>query len=196
LDLYWDDEYAKTLDTWGEGNTWHEIPFLIANCSGNVLDIACGTGITMEKLAFIPQVTLYGCDISDLLIQKAIDRGLPPERLKVLDATSTDYADNFFNHAYSIGSLEHFTEEGLRLAIAECHRVTRFSAFHLMPVSRSGRDEGWLKTIQSFHNNSTDWWLRMLRTSYESVYTIDSLWQDEISVGKWFICEKMPQRPG
>ena len=190
LDLYWDPKFAEMLETWGEGNVWNEIQFLMCSRQGRVLDIACGTGRTIEILSQFPALELHGCDISDLLIQKAAYRGIPKDHLRVCDATKPDYEDNFFDYSYSIGSLEHFTEEGIEKTISECNRITRFSSFHQVPVSSSGKDEGWMKTIQSFYNNSVDWWLSKFKLTYETVYVLDSVWRDEISVGKWFVCVK------
>lgn len=190
LDLYWDPDYAQVLETWGEGNVWDEIQLLIVNCKGKVLDIACGTGRTIEILSRIREVELHGFDISDFLISKAVERGINKTRLSVCDATQMDFLDNMFDYAYSIGSLEHFTEEGISKFIAECCRVTKVNSFHMLPVSRSGKNEGWMKTIQSFHNNSVDWWLDKFMTSYNTVYVLDSKWEDTISVGKWFVCIK------
>jgi len=188
IDLYWDPHMAELLETWGEGTTWNEIQLLMVNCAGKVLDIACGTGKTMELLKPFPSLQLYGCDISDLLIQKAIDRGVAQDRLEICDATKTDYADNFFDYSYSIGSLEHFTNEGILQFIAEAHRITKSNSFHMVPVSRSGKDEGWIKPMQSYHNNSIDWWLDKYRSAYKTVHVLDSSWCDAISIGKWFIC--------
>lgn len=190
LDLYWDPEMAKLLDSWGEGNVWNEIQFLMANLQGKVLDIACGTGRTMEILAKFPSLNLYGVDISDLLISKARERGIPREKLNISDATNTDYNDNFFDYSYSIGSLEHFTEDGISKFIAEALRITQKSSFHMLPVSISNKNEGWMKTLQSFHNNSTEWWIDKFEQSYSTVYVLDSQWSDDISLGKWFICIK------
>jgi len=190
LDLYWDPAYAQVLETWGEGNTWNEIQLLLVNCKGNILDIACGTGRTIEILSGINGIETYGCDISDLLIRKAIDRGIDQDRLSVCDATQMEFPDLFFDYAYSIGSLEHFTEDGIVRFIDECHRVTKVNSFHMVPVSRSGKNEGWMKTVQSFYNNSVDWWLDKYRSSYKTVYAFDSKWQDDISLGKWFVCVK------
>ncbi|MCA2694472.1 MULTISPECIES: class I SAM-dependent methyltransferase [unclassified Microcystis] len=190
LEIYWNPDMAEILDTWGEGNAWNELEFLMVNCRGKVLDIACGTGKNIETLSKFPPIEVYGCDISDFLIKKALDRGIPEERLKICDATKTDYHDNSFNYSYSIGSLEHFTENGIVQFVAEAYRITQYSSFHMIPVSRSGKDEGWIKTLQSFHNNSVNWWLNKYKSSYQSVFVIDSSWQDDISVGKWFICIK------
>src|SRR5437867_7662000 len=87
LDVYWDPHMAEVLETWGEGNVWDEIQLLLVNCRGRVLDIACGTGKTMAVLAPMRQLDLHGIDISDMLIQKAIERGLAQNRLRVADAT-------------------------------------------------------------------------------------------------------------
>ena len=190
LEPYWDPQFLESLETWGEGNAWNEIQFLLSGCSGKVLDIACGTGKIIEILDKYPKIDIYGCDISDFLIDKAIRRGIPGNKLKICDATKMDYSDNSFEFSYSIGSLEHFTEDGIEKCISECYRITRQTSFHLVPVSKSGLDEGWTTTIQSFYNNSTDWWIRKYSRCYRDIIVLDSVWQDTISDGKWFICFK------
>ncbi len=189
LDIYWDPEMANILESWGENNAWLEIKYLIATCHGRILDIACGTGKVIELLSSF-DCEIHGCDISDFLIQKAIDRGIPGTRLKVCDATKTGYVDDFFDYSYSIGSLEHFSNKGIDEFIQEAYRITRYNSFHMLPVSRSGANEGWLTTLQSFHNNSTEWWLGRFKQAYSKVYVLDSSWEDDISTGKWFICLK------
>ncbi len=114
LDIYWDPKMAEMLDRWGEGNAWNDIQLLMAGRHGRVLDIACGTGRTMEMLAGNPDIEVHGCDISDLLIDKAIARGISRDRLDIVDATAMNYPDQSFDWAYSIGSLEHFTADGIR----------------------------------------------------------------------------------
>ena len=190
LDVYWDPKMAAVLETWGIGNAWDEIQLLLVNARGTVLDIACGTGKVMSILAPYTNLEVHGFDISDFLIEKAIERGISRDRLRVADATKTTYADNAFDYGYSIGSLEHFTEAGILAFVAETHRITRKASFHQIPTSRSARDEGWMKTLQSFHNNSVDWWLQRFHSAYKIVHVLDSAWNDRISVGKWFLCMK------
>lgn len=192
LDVYWDDEMAELLETWGDGNVWNEIQYLLYDKRGRVLDIACGTGKTMSVLSRYPGLELHGFDISDMLINKALERGIARDRVKVADATKLDYADANFEYSYSIGSFEHFTEEGLDLAIAESARVTSRAAFHMVPVARSGRDEGWMKTYQSFFNNSVPWWTALYARHFPRVLVLDSAWNDSLSVGCWFVCLKDP----
>jgi ubiquinone/menaquinone biosynthesis C-methylase UbiE len=190
LGIYWDPEFAKLLETWGEGNMWNEIQLLLVNCSGRVLDCACGTGTVIERLRKYPRLEVHGFDISDFLIGKAVERGIPRERLTVADATQTPYPDERFDYSYSIGSMEHFTEEGIEKFMADNHRVTKIAGFHSVPVSRSGRNEGWINLGQSYFNNSIDWWLEKFQKSYRTVYVFDSRWDDALSVGKWFVCLK------
>ena len=190
LDLYWTPEMAKILDEWGTGNVWNEIQLLLASCKGKVLDIACGTGKTIELLKKFTNLEIYGCDISDLLIKKGIERGIEPNKLLVCDATKTSYFDNEFDYSYSIGSLEHFTLGGIDAFIQESHRITSKASFHMIPTSRSQSNQGWIKTTQSYFNNSEGWWYQKFKKYYSSVYIIPSKWEDDISYGIWCVCIK------
>jgi ubiquinone/menaquinone biosynthesis C-methylase UbiE len=189
LDIYWDPEMAAALETWGEGNAWNEIQLLMLNASGTVLDIACGTGTVMSKLAGLRDVEVHGCDISDYLLAKAVERGIDKERLLCCDATDMPYETGQFDYAYSIGSLEHFTEDGIDALMKQCKKVVSKRSFHMIPVSRSNKNEGWISPWQSYFNNSTDWWISKCRGTFSKVTTLDSAWNDEISVGKWLVCE-------
>ena len=59
-----------------------------------------------------------------------------------------------------------------------------------MPVSKSNKNEGWIKTFQTFHNNSVEWWEEKFKKEFDYVEIIDSSWNDFISIGKWFLCYK------
>lgn len=191
LDLYWDPKMADILETWGEAHVWREVRLLFWQSEGKVLDIACGTGKTMEILEQFGALEVHGCDISDLLIQRAADRGIPADRIKVADATNLDcYETGQFRHSYSIGSLEHFTESGIDDFVRESHRVTTGFSAHMIPISRSGEDEGWMKTVQSFFNNSESWWRTKFEKYYDTVVFAPSGWEDKISIGVWILCHK------
>ncbi|MEA2205905.1 MAG: hypothetical protein QOE77_2681 [Blastocatellia bacterium] len=176
------------LETWGEDNAWREIQLLLVNCRGRILDIACGTGKVMELLSQFPQLEVHGCDISDFLLSKAIARGLDRTRLRVCDATDTKYEEKSFDYSYSIGSLEHFTEDGIAAFLTEAARITKYSSCHQIPVSPK-RDEGWITPSQSYFNNTVDWWLPKFRAVFSDVQVLRSNWADgDRSVGQWFIC--------
>lgn len=193
LEMYFDPEYSNVLENWGIGTTWEEIQMLLSNCSGKVLDIACGTGTTIEILNKYTNLEIFGCDISNLLIDKAIKKGIEPNKLLTCDATKMPYENDYFDYSYSIGSLEHFTENGIEKFISEASRITRVSSMHMVPTSKSHSNEGWMTTsttIQTFYNNSDDWWMNKFKKHFGEVYLLNSKWNDEISFGRWFICKK------
>ncbi len=190
LEVYWDPAMAEALELWGEGTTWSEIELLMADRRGRVLDIACGTGRTMSSFLDQDGLEVYGLDISDLLLSKATARGIPAQHLARGDATRLPYADAAFDWAYSIGSLEHFTDAGIDQFLRECHRVVRGASFHMVPTTRGPRDEGWVKTFQSFHNNTPQWWIAKCQAVYPRVRALPSAWSDQISVGRWLVCER------
>jgi ubiquinone/menaquinone biosynthesis C-methylase UbiE len=190
LSIYSDSKFTHSVNTWGQDTAWSEIQFLLAPCGGRIIDMACGPCTVLHQLSHLSACDCYGCDISEYLIGEAIKSGIPSSRLTVCDATNTPFENDEFSHAYSMGSLEHFTEEGIESFLKECFRVAKDSSFHQIPTSRSGMNEGWIKLDQSYFNNSVDWWLKKFTSIYPKTYVLDSSWEDPISVGKWFICPK------
>jgi ubiquinone/menaquinone biosynthesis C-methylase UbiE len=190
LDLYWSEEMARILETWGEKNAWHEIDYLMAPCRGRVLDIACGTGRTIAQLSVFQDLEVHGCDISDYLIQKATQKGISSDRLVVCDATQMPYEDRHFDYSFSIGSLEHFRDENREAFIREAARVTRTGSFHQIPTARDDNEHGWISTFQSYYNNPVGWWLPKFEKFFRKVIVLRSLWEDSQSIGRWFLCYK------
>jgi ubiquinone/menaquinone biosynthesis C-methylase UbiE len=191
IDIYETDLTAEKLNEWGKDTTWNEIQMFFISKKGNILDVACGTGINMldvQKLS--PDASVYGCDISQNLINICLKSGIDKNKLICSDAIKIDYSENFFDYSYSIGSLEHFTEKGLDDIINKLHFITKEYTVHMMPVSKKNKNEGWIKTYQTFHNNSVEWWIDKFKKKFSKVEIIDSSWEDHISVGKWFICYK------
>ncbi len=188
LDPYWNDDFAQILETWGEKTAWHELDFLMACRSGKVLDIACGTGKNIYDLSKYQELELYGCDISDFLIDKAISRGIQRDYLTVCNAAKLPFDNQYFNFCYSIGSLEHFDLESLGQVIAESARVTKEGAFHMVPVSRNKINNGWIVRNQTYWNNSPQWWEEQFKRHFHNVCALPSLWEDKDSTGMWFLC--------
>lgn len=192
LDLYHDKDMAKVLDTWGERDTWIEIQHIFHHKKDlKILDIACGTGKVIKILEKNLNIqSIHGCDISDFLIEKAKLKGIENNRLKVCDATNLPYKNDEFDYNYSIGSLEHFTQDGIIKFLEESKRVTKITGYHLIPISRSGTDEGWITNYQSYFNNSLTWWTDICKKEFKDILVLDSGWEDEISVGKWLVLRK------
>ncbi len=191
VDIYDTELTAEKLSEWGKDTTWNEIQMFFASKTGKVLDLACGTGINILDIKKInPKIDIYGCDISQSLINICIKSGLDQNKLICSDGTKIKFEENYFDYSYSIGSLEHFTEDGLDEMISKLHFITKNHSIHMMPVSKKNVNEGWIKTYQTFHNNSVEWWVEKFRKKFSKVDVIDSSWSDHISVGKWFVCYK------
>ena len=192
LDLYYNPEMAKILDTWGERNAWIEIQHIFNHeKNSKILDIACGTGKVIKILEKnLNMQNIHGCDISDFLISKAVGRGIDKYKLKICDATNLPYKKDEFDYNYSIGSLEHFTEEGILKFLKSSLRATKYTGYHMIPVSRNQKDNGWIVNHQSYFNNSLKWWANLCNQITTDYYFLDSSWEDEISIGKWLIINK------
>ena len=191
IDIYETDLTAEKLSEWGEGTTWNEIKMFFISQEGKVLDLACGIGRNMRDIKHInPNLDVYGCDISQNLVDICINSGIDREKLICCDATKINFDQNFVDYSYSIGSLEHFTEKGLEEVISKLQCITKKFSIHMMPVSKKNLNEGWIKTYQTFHNNKTEWWVEKFKKKFSRVDVIDSVWEDHISVGKWFVCYK------
>ena len=194
LDIYFDKEMEEILETWGAKSVWIEIQHFLLGKKGKILDIACGTGKVTEILSKkLNMKEVYGCDISDFLIEKAVKRGISKDKLKVADATNLPYDDDFFDYCFSIGSLEHFTEDGINQFLASSKKVTKYFGFHMVPVSKSNKDEGWATDeYQSYFNNSEEWWRNKCKKVFDKVLILDSSWESSESnqVGKWLILSK------
>lgn len=189
LEVYYEESFADELAFWGEGTVWKEIELLLSTKEGKVVDMCCGVGGTITKLKKYESLDLYGFDISDFLIQGAINTGIDEGKLKVANAIQTGYDDKFFDYSYSIGSLEHFTEEDIDLFLKETRRITISGSFHQIPTARDDKFTGWLELDQSYFNMPVPWWMEKFKKHFEVVKTIDSSWNDPISFGTWFICK-------
>lgn len=191
LDIYWDESRDEHALNWGEKTVWNEIQYLLASAEGKVLDIACGPGTVMSILdKSNKNIKTYGFDISDRLVNLGLERGISKDRIKVADATNLDYKENYFDYSYSIGSLEHFTVDGIDAFIDNCFRVTRVASYHQLPTLKEGRTKGWINLQQSFHNMPISWWEEKFLRKFPNVITLDSSFNDVLSNGTWFICYK------
>lgn len=197
LEVYFDDDFADELENWGAAHVWPEIDMLLSARSGAVLDLACGSGRAYENLKQNKALDYFGCDISRTLVDRALARGIGADRLQVLDATRLTYPDRAFDYVFSIGSLEHFTEPGIGATLSEAKRVCRGLNFHMVPVSTSGFNEGWITTTQSYWNNARRWWSARFEESFgDHVWAMESKWSDARSRGVWFICSNGAERRG
>lgn len=137
IDIYNTSLTAEKLSEWGKETTWNEIQMFFDDKEGKILDVACGTGLNIIDLLRInSKASLYGCDISQYLIDIAVENGVKKENLFCIDATELNFEENFFDYSYSIGSMEHFTEDGIDKLIEKLSKITKKTSIHMMPVSK------------------------------------------------------------
>ena len=191
---YWGN-LADLLETWGDDHVWNEIQMFLYDKKGKVLDIACGTGATMQRLSKFPALELYGVDNSTELIEKCRLKGFDEKHLNTQSALDKlNYEDNFFDYSYSIGLL-HYIKEGAELDkfVSENHRITRIASFHKLPMSLHDTDQDEVITWQKYINNSSSWWAKELGKKFSRVEVIKSGWKDNdyaLSKGIWLVCIK------
>ena len=188
--LYNNAQYAGVIDKWGEDTVWIEVLFLLAGCTGRVLDIACGTGRNIHDLTkTFSHLDVHGTDISPLLLKMAASKGIPEDHLTVADnGKPLPYPDQHFDCAYSIGSFEHFSVSGLATVLTETARVTERASFHMVPVSSRNRNEGWRANTQPAWRMSVDWWVAHFNQTCSSVSVLHSRWGGGAERGIWICC--------
>ena len=74
----------------------------------------------------------------------------------------------YFDYSFSIGSLEHFTEEGIDAFVDEAFRVTKIGSYHQVPTLMDGRVSGWVNLQQSFYNMPISWWKEKFKRKAET----------------------------
>jgi SAM-dependent methyltransferase len=85
------------------------------------LELGCGTGVFLEKVAKTG-ARIYGMDLSPDLLLRAGGRRIPNARLLIGDAHRMPYADATFDAVYGSSILHHLD---LEAALGECLRVLK-----------------------------------------------------------------------
>lgn len=73
------------------------LPFLKLDSANKVLDVGCGTGNAVALMATQSQAELYGCDLSETMVNLALQRNLPKAEFIQANAEELPYSDGFFD---------------------------------------------------------------------------------------------------
>lgn len=95
-----------------------------------VLDVACGTGATLKLIrAAMPQVSLFGTDLSPAYLQKAnqLLSQYPDELPQLIQANAEElpYLDNYFHGVTSVFLFHELPASVRQTVIEQCFRVTK-----------------------------------------------------------------------
>lgn len=119
------DDFATTYDR-GRDRGYHalvdeiETGVVLPHArSRRVLEVGCGTGLVLERVAAVASEA-HGVDVSPGMLAKAKGRGLS---VSVADARKLPFDDASFDLVYSFKVLAHVPE--IETALAEMARVTR-----------------------------------------------------------------------
>lgn len=127
-----------------------------------ILDVGCGKGFLLYDFTkVIPGVETYGIDISDY----AITNSKPEikDRLRVGNATSLPWQDNFFDFVYSINTLHNLYCYELENALREIERVGKKNKYICVESYRSEEEKAnllyWQVTCEAFNTpQEWEWW--------------------------------------
>lgn len=91
---------------------------------GKMIDLGCGPGQTTKFLLDEGVKDILGTDISDGMIEKAKTL-FPNINFETADMLQLKYADNSFSAAIAFYAIVHFSNEKLKIAFKEIHRVLK-----------------------------------------------------------------------
>lgn len=119
------DDFATTYDA-GRDRGYHalvddlETSVVLPHArAARVLEVGCGTGLVLEKIAAVA-AEAQGVDVSPGMLERARARGLS---VSVADARELPFEDARFDLVYSLKVLAHVPE--IERALSEMARVTR-----------------------------------------------------------------------
>ena len=73
LEVYWSENFRSELNNWGKNDVWPEIKCFTQFLKGDIVDMCCGTGSTINYLYPNKSLNLFGFDISDLSGSEKVD---------------------------------------------------------------------------------------------------------------------------
>ena len=105
-----------------------------------ILDVGCGKGFMLyDLLKFNPELKVFGVDISEYAIENSIES--LKERLKVANATSLPYPDNFFDLVISINTHHNLDGKDIVKAFNELQRVTKKNSYVVLDAYSNEKEK-------------------------------------------------------
>lgn len=122
-----------------------------------ILDVACGTGRTLKMIrAMLPQVSLYGTDLSPAYLRKAnqLLSEIPGELPQLVQANAEElpYLDNYFHAVTCVFLFHELPASARQHVIEQCFRVTKPGGVFIINDSIQMSDSPeMLPVMDSFH---------------------------------------------
>ncbi|MBU1044143.1 MAG: class I SAM-dependent methyltransferase [Candidatus Omnitrophica bacterium] len=152
-----------------------EVIALSADASGKVLEVGCGEGLLLLKLARLEaKLDIYGIDIwNDILVraQSKLDKNnIHNVKLSQADATKLPFSDNFFDRVICINVFFNLPQEEMVLqTIKEISRVVRKNGKIIVDIRNSLNPLLYLKYKFAKYYDSTVKDLPLRTYSYKKI---------------------------
>lgn len=129
-----------------------------------ILDVGCGKGFLLYDFTkVVPGLELHGIDISEYAIENAKDE--IKDRLRVGNATSLPFEDNYFDFVFSITTLHNLHCYDLDKALREIQRVGKKNKYICVESYRTEEEKAnllyWQVTCEAFNTpEEWEWWFK------------------------------------
>lgn len=129
-----------------------------------ILDIGCGKGFQLYELTqLLPGLEVYGIDVSEYAIENAKEE--VKSKIKLGNANSLPYEDNFFDFVFSINTLHNLHNYDLDKALREMERVGKKHKYICVEAYRTEEEKAnllyWQVTCEAFCTpEEWEWWFK------------------------------------
>jgi len=175
---YWDGDRKYGYGGYRYDGRWRQVAQDMADHYGlkpgsKVLDVGCGKGYLLyEFTQVVPDLEVSGIDISEYALENSKEEVKP--FLKLGNANSLPYEDNYFDLVYSLTTLHNLYVYELRQAFQEIERVGKGDK-HVMIESYRNESEmvnmlNWQLTCRSFYSPE-EWQWFMTDSGYTGDYS-------------------------
>lgn len=139
-----------------------------------ILDVGCAKGFMLYDFKkFNKTFDLHGIDISEYAIENSLAE--VKENLKVADAKSLPYDDNFFDLVISINTIHNLNKHECAVSLKEISRVSKKDAFLTVDAFRNDEEKermyAWNLTAKTIM--SVDEWVKFFS---DNNYNGDFYW--------------------
>jgi cyclopropane fatty-acyl-phospholipid synthase-like methyltransferase len=174
------ESYNKIADEWAESREKHSfVSNLVIEFAskvkpgGKILDIGCGTGFPIAKYLSEQGFIVTGIDISEKLLQKAIDRNLPNTKLYLCDFFDFEPRDKY-DGIIAFDSFFHFPKEKQKQIYGRVSDWMNNNAYLLFThVSKDGEFKGEMFDEMFYYSslNKDEVCLLLSNTGFEVVWS-------------------------
>lgn len=176
---YWDGDRRICYGGYNyiEGR-WEKVARALADHYGlkpgdKILDVGCGKGFLLYDFTkVVPDLEIYGIDVSEYAVGNA--KTEIKNRLKVNNATSLPFQDNYFDLVISINTLHNLHNYDLDKALREIERVGKKNKYICVESYRNESEKVnllyWQVTCETFCTpEEWNWWFK--QTNYTGDYS-------------------------